>query len=262
MPIQFDHLIHFTENPDKVRQEFQSFGFKAIKGGNHPNWGTHNSLCYFQELRYIEWIGFTDIKMAESSKNTLIQQIAYDSPREGFSQLAFRTNDITSLTVYLKSKGLTPVGPFEGSRKIEDGTILSWSMLFIKDEDDLQLRSPFFIQWGKDDEVRTQEMTDLMKHTNKAFTISYIGFLVKDGLSAIRRYAAILNLPVESHPEVDHFGYYFTLTMNGFSLRFYEPSTIQLNQLMEKRGEKPFLCKISGVDQNQVVNINGGLYFF
>jgi hypothetical protein len=261
MSITFDHLVHFTKEPDVAREEFQKLGFHVIKGGNHPNWGTYNSLCYFQELRYIEWIGFTNHRIAQSSESILIQQILKDWPAEGFSQLAFRTDDINTLKLTLQEKGLKTVGPVEGSRKKEDGTVLSWAMLFIEDEDEHSLRSPFFIQWGKDDQTRTQEMRNLMLHTNQASTISYIGLVVEDGKSALQRYASLLELPVSIHLKEDRWGPpFYGLALKDFSLRFYEPTTPELKKLIDKRGEKPFICGITGIDKNEVVEINGGLY--
>ncbi|MBM7663017.1 hypothetical protein JOC85_003843 [Bacillus mesophilus] len=260
MSIVFDHLVHFTKEPNAAREEFLKLGFHAIKGGNHPNWGTYNSLCYFQELRYIEWIGFTDHSIAESSDSILIQQILKDFPTEGFSQLAFRTDDIDSLKLSLQKKGLQTVGPVEGSRKKEDGTTLSWAMLFIEDEEEQSLRSPFFIQWGKGDQDRTKEMRNLMVHSNKASSISYIGLAVKDSVSVVQRYASLLDLPIPIQSEKDKVGSYFELVLQDFSLRFYEPNTQELINFIEDKGEKPFICKIAGLDSDQFVEINGGLY--
>ncbi|WP_456275268.1 VOC family protein [Bacillus sp. AK128] len=260
MSITFDHLVHFTDQPDQARKEFQKLGFQAIKGGNHPNWGTYNSLCYFQNLRYIEWIGFTDQSIAQTSENVLIQQIVEDSSLDGFSQLAFRTDNIDKLKNSLQEKGINTIGPVEGSRKKEDGTVLSWAMLFIKGEDEQLLRSPFFIQWGKDDQMRTEEMSNLMVHSNKASTISYIGFVVKDGNSAIHKYATLLDIPVSVQLLEDSSGFFYELVLKDFSLRFYEPTSPELQKIMEARGERPFICGITSVDQDQVLEINGGLY--
>lgn len=150
MLVKFDHLVHFTNRPEEARNDFQAIGFKTIQGGNHPNWGTYNCLSYFPDLRYIEWIGIKDLEVAKTSDNILIQQIVHDSltKGEGFSQLAFRTNDIIALQGSLNEKGFQTIGPFPGSRKKADGTTISWSMLFIKEEPASDLRYPFFHSMG------------------------------------------------------------------------------------------------------------------
>lgn len=78
MVITFDHLVHFTINPEEAKASFEKLGFLAVNGGQHLDWGTYNSLSYFQHLRYIEWIGFKDFEKAVQSDNILIQQIVKD----------------------------------------------------------------------------------------------------------------------------------------------------------------------------------------
>ena len=261
MNLLFDHIVHLTKNPDKAMLAFNQLGFNAIQGGKHPNWGTHNRLCYFEGLRYIEWIGMKDRKVAEVSDNLLIQQIVADSRHgEGFSQLAFRTNEMDKLAVCFKEKGLPVIGPVAGSRKREDGSILKWSMLFIHEENTNDLRYPFFIQWGEPDDFRLKEMETLLQHKASSPQFTSISFMVKDQQSAVEKFRSLfgINKGLVKRESEYTFGDYLEIEIGGIALKFYKKNTNTL--VYDIRAERPFLCEITSSSYEKTINISGGLY--
>lgn len=253
--IKFDHLVHFTYEPEKVMNIFTNLGLRSIKGGKHPNWGTYNCLSYFQGLRYIEWIGFTNRDVAMSSTNPLIRQIVEDSENgEGFTQIAFRTDDIHTLKCTLEKKGFKTIGPFHGNRQTEEGTRLSWSMLFINEEKDKDIRLPFFIQWGQKDEFRLGQIMPLLQHENGTTSLSFIGYSVKNAERILQKFSSILDCELTSVQEkIDPFGSYHELSIKDFSLRFYNQTKID---------SKPFICGLTGIQEEKTLKINGGYYTF
>lgn len=259
MNISFDHLVHFTESPEEAKTAFQLLGFQAINGGQHPFWGTYNCLNYFQELRYIEWIGVNNLDIAKQSENILIQQIVEDQMNgEGFSQVAFRTNDIFAIKRSIEEKGMTPIGPFNGSRKRDDGKEIHWSMLFVKDEGKDECRYPFFIQWGENDEVRTQEMKSLMIHNIGSPSLDFIGFFDSKENNSINKFIKLFQISSDQIIEnFDKHGSYQEIKIGGVGVRFY-------NQIYHSSLQpfKPFICGISGMKENRVVTIKGGIYEF
>lgn len=261
MNVKFDHLVHFTNNPKDAQSTFNVLGFNTIKGGNHTNWGTHNSLCYFHNLGYIEWIGITNFEIANTSDNVLIQQIVKDSLiGEGFSTIAFRTIDIFALQKNLEQKGYETIGPFDGNRKREDGSILSWSMLFLKEKADNPIRYPFFIQWGQPDEIRKNEMNDLWLHKNGIPTISYIGFEIENVQEAVRQYCELFDLDQEACTNGnDEFGDFTEITVSNISLQFYQTT---LNSSPLNGSHRPFYCGISGVskEKEETIKVQGAIY--
>jgi hypothetical protein len=241
MNITFDHIVHFTQQPEKAMQAFQEQGFKAFKGGNHPNWGTHNCLCYFNNLAYIEWIGIKDLEVASQSDNLLIQQIYSDSTSvgEGFTQLAFRTNQIDELANLLKNKQYNVIGPVAGSRKRDDGTTLTWSMLFIKDD----FRYPFFIQWGQPDEIREKTMAEWMKHPVGPTSMSTIHLSSPDPGTALKKFAHLFD-----QSEADLKGY--TLSIGGILLKFHN----------HEGPVKPFQCDLITPALETQIEVCSGRY--
>jgi Glyoxalase-like domain len=263
MNVTFDHIVHFTKKPEEAKTAFQLIGFHAINGGNHPSWGTYNCLNYFTGLRYIEWIGFMDFDKAKTSDNVLIQQIVADSYKgEGFSQLAFRTDDIGAVIDRIEAKGLKPIGPFSGSRKREDGKVLSWSMLFIEDKQDDTCRYPFFIQWGEPEEARAKEMAPLMQHAVGTPSLSYIGMSVSRLDESLQKYCHLFDVPRQSIMESnDEFGAYFELAIGNIAIRLYEAKSL-ISAIESSLINRPFLCGITGMPENKTVHIKNGVYQF
>ncbi|MGP3561926.1 VOC family protein [Geobacillus sp. BK01] len=253
MHVAFDHLVHLTERPEQVKTAFEQWRFTAIHGGRHPSWGTYNALCYFEHLRYIEWIAIADRQTAKTCGNPLIAQLVADCQEgNGFSQFAFRTDNIEAVAAQLKRNGFTPVGPFPGSRERDDGKRLTWSMLFIEDDTDGTFRYPFFIQWGDDDDVRMNELAPLMRHPAGSISLSSISVYTLDLQRAIHGYRRLFDLP---EPDVgrDETGAYAELAVGGIALRLYEadrrhPST------------RPFLCKLAGWPSHRHMKVDGGTY--
>ncbi|KAA0546954.1 VOC family protein [Bacillus sp. BGMRC 2118] len=243
MSLKFDHLVHFSTSLSTVAEKFSSLGFHAVKGGSHPSWGTYNSLCYFSGLRYIEWIGIQNLSIASTSDNLLIQQLVEDSFKgEGFSQIAFRTDNIDNLAIRLSAQGFNTIGPVQGSRMKEDGTLLKWSMLFINDQ---QYRFPFFIQWGQPDMERNLQLGPMTIHENGTPTLSYIGYAVKDAPSFASNFCRI----IESK-RLHIYQTYSEIHIEDFAIRFYE-----------KEGtHRPILVGITGVLEDNIVDVAGGSY--
>jgi len=249
---KFDHLVHFTLRPEEAKESFAGLGFQAIEGGRHEEWGTYNCLCYFRDLRYIEWIGFADRERAESSGNPLIRQIVKDAKDgEGFSQIAIRTRDIKETEEILKSRGLQPVGPFPGSRRGKDGRPLTWSMLFVRDEKEDDCRYPFFIQWGADEREREAGLGKFMIHGGAKPSLSVIGYAAERPENALRKFVRLFGTDAGAASGQDEYGRYLALPAGGVELRFYEISG---------KGGRPFFCEIRGTGQSRVARVKNGTY--
>ncbi|MCF6411748.1 VOC family protein [Pseudalkalibacillus salsuginis] len=259
MILGFDHLIHFAYRPDQAMDKFRTLGFNAYTGGRHPNWGTHNCLSFFPGLRYIEWIGIEDDQAAKGSDNVLIQQIVKDSTyREGFSNIALRTNDNFSLAVWLEERGYEIIGPVDGQRRKEDGSLLQWSMLFIKENENMPLRYPFFIQWGETDEQREREMAGMMEHSVGTPSISFIGFNVEDEKEAFHQYASLFSTYPDAVHRRDASGSFIELSIFGdFTIRFYKKRESSYGDA----SERPVVCGIKGCKNARIEKVNGGTYF-
>lgn len=160
MNLALDHLVHFIKaEPSEPVKKWGNVGYKAVLGGSHENWGTYNSLLYIGQS-YIEFLSIESNHIAAAAENPLIKQLTDELPSgEGIGQLCFRTSNIEELKAELKRKGFESLPIFEGSRKRQDGSLLSWKMLFFKENP--HYKYPFFIDWGVEDDKRFEELRHL-----------------------------------------------------------------------------------------------------
>ncbi|PGC46472.1 VOC family protein, partial [Bacillus wiedmannii] len=130
--------------PKEAEKRMGELGFHTVQGGEHTNWGTWNSLCYF-DLSYIEFLAVQHEDTARQADNPLVQETVEKlRDREGMLQIALRTDHIEELAVRFMEKGLQVKGPFEGKRMRNDGHLIEWKMLFVEQEDSGP-KLPFFI---------------------------------------------------------------------------------------------------------------------
>ncbi|MEH7386518.1 VOC family protein [Bacillus sp. JJ1521] len=190
MDISFDHVVHYVKDPHDAMNAFQLLGFHAANGGNHDIWGTYNTLCYFKNLAYIEWIGINNVDVTKEGSHPFSRHLYKDYQLgEGLSQIAFRTNSIEKVQKQLIEKGIETLGPFPGSRKRPDGTLLKWSMLFIHHTHPM----PFFIEWGKEDEIREKDLISNGIYIPDTKSFKYIGYSVKEPETTTKLWANLFN---------------------------------------------------------------------
>lgn len=148
--LALDHIVIAGRNAEEDSITYnKQMAIKAIKGGEHENWGTYNYLAHFSNESYIEWLGIRDDEAAKSSDNPLIQHLVYvlDQKTPGPFQFALRTNRMDDYVQHFKDNNIPFKGPFPGQRKRPDGTLLTWRMLFPMYDYKREML-PFLIEWG------------------------------------------------------------------------------------------------------------------
>lgn len=157
--LALDHIVITGKNAEEASENYHKrMAIKAIKGGEHENWGTYNYLAYFSNESYIEWLGIQDYDKASESDNPLIKHLVYrlDQNKPGPFQFALRTNQMDEYWKHFQANNIPFDGPFSGERLRPDGTLLTWRMLFPKYhvEDEML---PFLIEWGNSSNAPTTQ---------------------------------------------------------------------------------------------------------
>lgn len=179
---QFDHLVHFVPFPEQTLLKLQEEGFHVVPGGSHEAWGTYNTLSYF-DLAYIELIGIeNEAKFQEAAKKKYSLHASYkeNRRRDGLTRFAVRTTTIEEDAKLFAKAGLEVVGPERFSRKREDGSEVSWQLLYIGHPKS-KIDFPFFIQWDEADTIRRKELKDrgiIAKHPLGDLTLQAVHFIV------------------------------------------------------------------------------------
>ena len=256
--MKIDHIVHFLDRDSSSAIEaFGKTGIIVAAGGSHERWGTKNSLCYSADGTYIEWLSIENFDIAAVCDNPLIrQQIADLKKGEGFGQICLRTNQIEQLAESLTERGYS-CQLFDGQRKRTDGTLLKWKMLFLDERFGHQIPYPFFIQWGKNDGERLQELKD--SGLLNDFSIKQITYLVEDAEEAARKWSAVLEgMELQPYKQDDLEGY--LAKIGNASIFFAETADRKKALIIKERGERPAAVAFTGLETNGEYFVWGALY--
>ncbi|WP_242222562.1 VOC family protein [Bacillus cereus group sp. BfR-BA-01380] len=265
---QFDHLVHVVHcSPAEEINQMKIHGFYVVQGGEHTNWGTHNSLCYF-DLAYIEFLAVQNQEVASRAENPLIQQVVHKlQTGEGMLQIALRTEHMEEFAERLVEKGFQINGPLEGKRMRDDGTLLSWKMLFVEQEGEGP-RFPFFIEWSESDEKRRDDLQKkgvISPHNNNIIGMNTVFYAVNNVNETSKRWEELLQIEMSTpkiNKEWNAISQSFSL--GKITIQFCEPvgNGIVQNQL-KNYGELPFAVEFQGKEKNKsVYHIRNGMYIF
>lgn len=148
--LALDHIVIAGKNAEDDSLSYNKrFAVKAVKGGEHANWGTYNYLAYFSNQAYIEWLGIQNYEIAKKSDNPLIKHLVYmlDQNKTGPFQFALRTDQMDDYIEHFKNNHISFDGPYAGERRKPDGTLISWRMLFPQYDIENEML-PFLIEWN------------------------------------------------------------------------------------------------------------------
>ncbi|OHR71544.1 hypothetical protein HMPREF3291_24295 [Bacillus sp. HMSC76G11] len=263
MEFKLDHIVHFVDrHPLESANLFIKQDLKAVMGGRHENWGSHNSLCYFSDLAYLEFLAVEDRKKANGTKNPLIHRLL-KQPDEGLGQIAIRTDRIEAVKEELNEKGLETGEVIEASRKREDGSLLEWKMLFIQQSDE-DCPLPFFIQWKQTDDERKQDLhkNGALSDLNLDVSISKVHYIVKDLNSAVTKWRKYFDLPRGEETVNDEWrARSYAIKLESLQLIFTEASGAGIvKQMLAKKGEGPYLVEFDPPVFKSYYQIFGAMY--
>lgn len=265
--LQFDHLVHFLDKPEKFITELKGLGVHSVEGGVHEGRGTYNALSYF-DLSYLEYLGTYDrdlVKNTKQAHHSMMETIIQSDFKEGFTRFAIRTTDIEGVSKEFREKGLTVSGPHPLYRKRPDGSIISWRLLFAGEEND-SLKLPFIIQWDDDDENRRREHIEqgIIGHQQEGLEFVGVTFAVEDAVETAKKWSHYLNLKlIESYNDVDLNAHIEVLELKGGNLHFATPlGDGVVKRILNERGEVPFQANFKGVNDVKIAELHNGRYSF
>src|SRR6516165_3541271 len=119
--LKVDHASVCGADLEAMQRAFAGVGLKTDYGGPHANGVTHMALLGFEDGSYLELIAPQKAGAVEGSE--WAKFMAADA---GACAWAVAVPDIDGEVARLKHAGLKAEGPFPGSRKRPDGTVLEW----------------------------------------------------------------------------------------------------------------------------------------
>ncbi|HET7577654.1 MAG TPA: VOC family protein [Bacillales bacterium] len=263
-----DHVVHYTKNPEEAVAKMKEEGFHAIQGGEHPNWGTYNSLCYF-DLSYIEFLGIRDLELAKGVTDNMLVQCVVEQAHvgEGLSQLALRADNMEAAAKRLKEKGLQTGESVPGKRTRKDGSVIEWQLLFPKKDGYDGPPLPFIIEWKNSDDARRSDLIQqqaIGRHPAGDVYLSSIGLAVGNLDKRIAEWQDWFDLEPEERFTDDQLNARCqTLKLEGGNLLFCEPlGDGPVLQTVEKHGEHPILIDLTGTETDKERSMMGAIYRF
>lgn len=268
MKFNFDHLVHLVKEPEQALRELLQIGLVGSMGGEHPQWGSFNSLCYFG-LSYIEYLGINRPETALNvDDNELIKEAVRELPgNEGLSTIALRTNDIEGAAEYLRKLGRVVKGPFPGRRTRRDGSILEWSMVFVERLASDESLPPFYIDWKQSDREREQELKQrqlIREHALGPVRLQEVLFASQSLDKAVETWSALCNLePEQPFDDPEIAARCIRLRLPGGNVLFCSPTGPGLTQRrLSAKGPGPFLVRFEGAETKQTKDMLGSEYQF
>ncbi|PIC65049.1 hypothetical protein CSV79_03720 [Sporosarcina sp. P13] len=205
--MRLDHVVYFTDKKlmDIVLDQQQQ-GNEAIMGGRHEQWGTANALLYMNN-GYIEWLTVEDDSKAKQAASTqpLVAQILHDrSTGDGWATVCFSVDDMEKWKEELDNKGFQTTAILDASRRMENGQLLRWKMLFVEKDITSELPYPFFIEWEEAEESRLSRLSDVgartAEHVKKKITECI--FHVENPLRVTGEWAVLLSQKVGDENDI------------------------------------------------------------
>lgn len=250
MTYMFDHVVHFTNEPEKLATKLAEQGIYTIEGGRHESLGTYNLLSYF-DLSYIEILSAFDKNLTTHTPKemySLWTTLTNEHFRDGTSRIALRTNNIEKDAERFRKLGLIVEGPIPFERKRPDGSLLTWKLLFIGMEN-TNLPLPFLIQWDDSDDERLSQLKKqgaINQHPLGKTILTSVGVAVQKRDPLIDKWQQIFQCEKgEIELDVQLKATKQDLILPGGNIGFYEPTregTVQ--RILDQQGEKPFLIEL------------------
>jgi hypothetical protein len=140
-----DHLVFGAPRLEEGMDHIERLlGVRPIKGGRHPNWGTHNALLSLGPSTYLEVVA-PDPETPTPTLGRLFGVDVLKAPR--LVTWALRSEDLLEMVVAAAAAEVE-LGPVSsGSREKPDGTVLKWRLT---DPYAFPMEGavPFLISWG------------------------------------------------------------------------------------------------------------------
>src|SRR5919109_2614703 len=126
-----DHLVIACADPDAAAQVLtDQLGLVATGGGRHPDAGTRNRIAWLADGSYLELIGIENRDAAAKSPVGAAAVRTLDGQGGGLATFALATDELDATVLGLRAAGASLSDPVHGSRRRDDGELVTWSVSF------------------------------------------------------------------------------------------------------------------------------------
>jgi PAS domain-containing protein len=232
MTIQFDHVIIYVDDLERAMTDFKALGFSVLRGGEHPEMGTHNALVIFQDRTYIELLAPAPGRTQQGFPGRLGQA--------GYASFCLRADALADELRAAAERGVTLSPLKSGSRTRLDGQRVEWRIATIAGLD-----APFFIEDVTDRRLRISTDRAANQHANGVVGSVSLTVLVSDVVLAAPRYGSILGVTPEMLDDRAGFD------LGGFTLVLRLPENEEERAYLAARPELPYEIVLHTLDPSR-----------
>jgi len=232
MTLRFDHAIIYGDQLESLISDFETLGFTVLRGGEHPDMGTHNALIIFQNNTYIELLAPIPGRTQQGFPGRLGEQ--------GFAGYCLRADSLEMDLRPASARGVGISPLIEGGRTRPDGQQVKWRLATIHG-----LSSPFFIEDLTETRLRVPQEEAVNRHVNGAVGLDRMTVLVADVSNAAPRFASIFG-------KLPNFnGGRAVFDIEGFSLTLRPPGNQQERSYLQERPDMPYEIEVHTVESKK-----------
>lgn len=146
MILGIDHVLVAVDDLDIAIETYERLGFQVLRGGKHPNMGTHNALVPLADGTYLELIGVWDTELAQERAPYVVAALANENR---LARFVLESNDLDGDVIAMRARGFDIGDAQAGERERPDGQRVAWRSALPADA-----RFPFVIQDVTPREIR------------------------------------------------------------------------------------------------------------
>lgn len=138
MLIGIDHVLIAVEDLDIAVETYERLGFQVLRGGKHPNMGTHNALVPLADGTYLELIGVWDRELAAQAAPFVLAALERENR---LARFVLASDNLDADVIAIRARGFDIGDAQAGERERPDGQKVAWRAAFPADA-----RFPFVMQ--------------------------------------------------------------------------------------------------------------------
>lgn len=255
MLLDLNHAIIAVRNLNWASEQLgQALGLSFTPGSEQPALGTVSSIARFG-TDYLELI---TVAKPDKARETIQGQFLLDWLSQhdtGILGFGVTSDDLERDVIEARGRGLSLTGPFHGSQREPDGSLLTWRSAAVP-SDPWGHKLPFLIQ-PTSGMLQRQRWEAFDHHPLKARAIPALALVLEKLDSAIESYRLLLGKPpdtVEDVPQLSARRSFFCV--GSFRIELLEPTepSSPLADLLRLRGEGVFQINLEVPNLDEAIS--------
>jgi len=249
-----DHATIAVRDPARAAEQLErTLGLKMVPGGEYPDLGIQSSVALFG-ADYLELVSVRNPEIAGMNERGRILLDLLSRREARLLGYCLSSDDLDRDVAEARERGLHLEGPFSGSRRLPDGSLMVWRTSWHPHDPWGHLLPPLIHH--DTDMMRRRRWVPPDGHPLRANALYSVALVVADRGEAVESYRRLLGEPpdiVEDVPEPPACRARFCV--GSFRVEILQPTapSSSLARLLKQEGEGTFLLGLAVPDLDDAV---------